>query len=330
MAGKIRWGILGTGSIAGKFAEGLSLAQGAELLAVGSRTQATADAFADRFGIPRRHATYEALAADNQVDIVYVSTPHPFHKANTLLCLEAGKAVLCEKPFAMSAAQAREMVALARRKKLFLMEAMWMRFLPAMVKVRELIAAGRIGAVQMISADFGFRGPWNPQSRLLNAELGGGSLLDVGVYPISLASMILGRFSRVMGLSRIGSTGVDEQAAIVLGNDQGQLASLTCAVRTASPHEACIMGEEGMIRLPGAWWHGTTLTVSSADRNAPAERMDLPYPGNGLCCEAVEVMKCLAAGAAECPVMPLDESVTIMETMDQLREQWGLKYPIEG
>ena len=324
---KIRWGIIGTGHIAKKFAEGLLSLPEAELVAVGSRSQASADDFAAWYGIPHRHATYAGLANDPDVDTVYVATPHPLHKDNSLLCLKAGKAVLCEKPFALNAAQAEEVIKLARAKKLFLMEAMWTRFLPVHVEMRELLAEEAIGDVRMLSADFGFRAEWNPKSRLLNPELGGGALLDVGIYTLSLASAVFGIPTRVTGLAHVGATGVDEQVGIVLGYGQGQLAILSAAVRTESPQEARLLGTEGSIRIHSPFWKPTALTISRAGQDD--ELVDLPYSSNGYNYEAAEVMACLRAGKLESDIMPLDETLAIMKTLDQLRTQWGLKYPME-
>ena len=247
---KIRWGILATGRIAHKFALGLSVLPDAELIAVGSRAQETADAFADRWEVPHRHATYAGLAADPDVAVVYVATPHAFHKQNSLLCLEAGKAVLCEKPMAINAREVEQIVACARGRGLFLMEAMWTRFLPAICKVRELLAEGVLGQVRMVRADFCFRSPWNPEGRLLNPALGGGALLDVGVYTVALAFMVFGGPpAEVTGMTHIGETGVDEQSAMILGYDGGRLAVLACAVRAQAPMEAHIIGTAGWIRI---------------------------------------------------------------------------------
>jgi predicted dehydrogenase len=327
MSNRIRWGIIGTGHIAKKFAEGLLSLPEAELVAVGSRSQASADDFAAWYGIPHRHATYAGLAHDPDVDAVYIATPHPLHKDNSLLCLKAGKAVLCEKPFALNAAQAGEVIKLARAKKLFLMEAMWTRFLPVHVEVRELLAEDAIGDVRMLSADFGFRAEWNPKSRLLNPELGGGALLDVGIYTLSLASQVFGIPTRVTGLAHLGATGVDEQVGMVLGYGQGQLAILSAAVRTDSPQEALLLGTEGSIRIHSPFWKPTALTISKAGQDD--EVVDLPYSSNGYNYEAAEVIACLRAGKLESDIMPLDETLAIAKTMDQLRAQWGLKYPME-
>ena len=326
MPDPIRWGILSTGNIARQFARGLENAPGAELAAVGSRSQEQADAFGDEFDAPRRHASYEDLAADPGVDIIYVATPHPMHEANTRLCLAAGKAVLCEKPFAMNAAQARRMAADARAKGLFLMEAMWTRFLPATVKVREWVRGGAIGDLRMAAADFGFRAPWEPEGRLLNRDLGGGALLDVGCYAISYASMLMQSApGETAGFAHIGETGVDEQGGIVLRYSGGRIALLGCAVRTEMRQEARILGTEGQITAEPFWRATEAVLVA----NGKEERASLPFEGNGYGHQAIEAMRCLRAGETESTVMPLDETIAIMETMDRVRKHWGLRYPAD-
>jgi predicted dehydrogenase len=327
MAQITRWGILGTGRIAGLFATGLASAPGAALIAVGSRTQEAADAFGDRFNIPRRHASYEALAADPDVDVIYVSTPHTRHAENTLLCLNAGKAVLCEKPFALNARQAEEMVALARAKNLFLMEAMWSRYYPAMVEARRLLKEGAIGEQRMLAADLGFRSTVGKEHRLRNPALGGGALLDVGVYPVSFASMIFGEPKTITSQATLGETGVDEQVGIVLGYDDGQFAVLYTSIQVSTLHEATVMGTEGTMRIGLDWHKPTQLTLLRAGQ-AP-DIIALPFEGNGYNYEAVEVMACLHDGKTESAVMPLDESLGSMRTLDTLRGQWGLRYPDE-
>lgn len=327
MTEKIRWGILGTGMIAHKFADGLVVLPDAELIAVGSRSQATADSFADAYNAPHRHASYEALAEDPDVDAVYVATPHTSHRDNSMLCLRAGKAVLCEKPFAINTAQAEEMVALARKEQRFLMEAMWTRFLPGIRRVRQLLEEGVVGEMRMISVDFGFRARLDPQHRLFNPDLGGGSLLDVGVYTVSFASMVFGPPSRITGLAHLGETGVDEQAAVIMGYDQGQLAVLNTAVRTSTPQQALLMGTQGWIRIHPPWWRPDTFTISVPGRDD--ETVHLPFEGNGYNYEAAEVMDCIRSGRLESDIMPLDETLEIMQTLDQIRAQWGLRYPME-
>ncbi|HET6428984.1 MAG TPA: Gfo/Idh/MocA family oxidoreductase [Phycisphaerae bacterium] len=326
MAKKIRWGILGPGKIARKFAEGLKSAKDAELAAVGSRSKDRAEEFGVEFGAARCHGSYEALADDPGVDAVYVATPHPMHKGHSLLCLNAGKAVLCEKPFAINAAEAQEVIAAARAAGVFCMEAMWTRFLPYIVKLRKLLADGAIGEVRMLAADFGFRAGFDPSSRLLDPNLGGGGLLDVGVYPVSLSSMILGEPAEVAALADLGATGVDEQAAYVLKHPGGRLAVLYSAVRTKTPMEAVILGTDGDIRLHSPWWCGQTLTVTAGGK---PETIDLPREGNGYNYEAEEVGRCLRAGRTESDVMPLAETLSVMRTLDAIRAAFGLKYPME-
>jgi dihydrodiol dehydrogenase / D-xylose 1-dehydrogenase (NADP) len=327
MTDTIRWGILGTGAIAKKFAEGLSVLPDAELVAVGSRTQDSADTFGDAYQVSHRHPGYAALASDPDVDVIYIGTPHSLHCENTIMCLEAGKAVLCEKPFAINASQARDMIALAREMGLFLMEAMWSRFLPIIVQVRGLLADGAIGDLRMLSADFGFRADVDPKSRLFDPHLGGGALLDVGIYPISLASMLLGPPTRITSMAHLGETSVDEQAAIIFGYGEGQLAILSTAIRTDSPIEAILLGTKGCVRIHSPWYHGTALTLSVTDHEDVVMR--LPYKGNGYTHEAIEVARCLRDGKLESDTMSLDETLSIMETMDTIRAQWGLSYPME-
>jgi dihydrodiol dehydrogenase / D-xylose 1-dehydrogenase (NADP) len=323
----VRWGILGTGAIARQFFEGLNALPEAEALAVGSRSGTSAEEFAEERGIPRRYASYEELAADPDLDVVYVATPHPFHAANTELCLGAGKAVLCEKPFTVNAVEAERVVGLARERGLFLMEGMWTRFLPLMERVRALISTGGIGEPRILTADFGFRAPLDPASRLFAPDLGGGALLDVGVYCVSLASMVLGQPVRTVGLSHLGETGVDEQAAMILEHEAGRLSNLSIGIRTATPQEATILGTEGYLKIQAPWWRPTTMTISRPGRED--ETVEAPITGNGFNYEAAEVMRCLDEGRNESGIMPLDETLSVMRAMDDLRAAWGLRYPSE-
>jgi predicted dehydrogenase len=324
---RVRWGILGTGRIAADFATGLQALPDAELAAVGSRSAESAAAFADRFGAARRHPSYAALAEDPEVDIVYVATPHPLHHENARTCLEAGKAVLCEKPFTLNAAEARDLVRLAHERGLFLMEAMWTRFLPAVVEVRRLLAAGAIGEARFLTADFGFRKAFDPRHRLFDPALGGGALLDVGVYLASLSSMVFGPPAETRSLSQLGSTGVDERAALLFGYGGGRFAQLTAAIATGTPQEATVVGDGGWIRLHPLWWKATSFTLAAAGREP--ETVVAPYEGNGYTHEAAEAMRCLRAGLPESPGMPLAETVEIIETLDRVRAEWGLRYPGE-
>jgi predicted dehydrogenase len=324
---RVRWGVIGAGSIAGRFSEALAALPEAETLAVGSRSQDSADRFAGAHGFSRAYPSYEALAADPDVDVVYVATPHPFHAENAELCLRAGKAVVCEKPFTVNAAEARRLVGIARERGLFLMEGMWTRFFPLMGRLRRMLSDGTLGEPRMLTVDFGFRADFDPASRLFDPKLGGGAMLDVGVYCVSFASMVLGRPVRGTGLSHLGETGVDEQFAASLEHGGGRLSAITAGTRTASPQEATVLGTEGYARIHGPWWRPEAMTVSWPGREDEIVRE--PAEGNGFGYEAAEVMRCLGAGERESPVMPLDETVSVLETMDALRESWGLRYPGE-
>lgn len=326
MQKKIKWGIMGPGRIAHKFAQSLKCSEAAEITAVGSRSMERAVEFAKQYGINRAYASYAKLAADNDVDIIYVATPHPAHFECALLCLKAGKAVLCEKPFTLNAAETKTLVKTAKSSKLFLMEAMWMRYLPAIVKVRELLTQGEIGEIRMVKADFGNRIPWDPSGRLLNPELGGGALLDVGIYPVSFASMVLGASpTKITGIAYLGETGVDEQFSAVLGYEAGKIAALSGAVRSSLPNEARIIGTEGYVRMPD-FWRASSLELY---QNGKMEKFEIPFRSTGYIHEAEEAMYCLREGLIESSIMPLDESLKIMKILDTLRKQWGLKYPQE-
>jgi predicted dehydrogenase len=326
---KIRWGILSTGFIAGQFARGLSVIEDAELVAVGSRTQASAAAFGAEFNIPNCHASYEELAHDPDVDAIYIGTPHAMHQDNITLCLNAGKHVLCEKPFTINAQQAQTVVALAREKNLFLMEAMWMRFLPIMAQVRAWVADGKIGAIQMIKADFCFRTQFDAQHRLFNPKLGGGALLDVGIYPISLTAMLLGLPQTIRSHVHLGATGVDEQNALLFEYANGAAALLTSAVRTYMPFDALIVGENGHIYIPNFFKAERAVLTMTAGATPGTQTVEIPHKSNGYEYQAMAVGDCLRANQRESAIMPLDETIALMHLMDTIRAEWGLVYPME-
>src|SRR5262249_37339316 len=337
---KVRWGILGTGYIAGLFADGLTAVEDATLVAVGSREQASADKFADRWKAPHRHASYQALANDPDVEAIYIATPHPFHYENTLMCLTAGKHVLVEKPFALNARQAKEMIDLARKKKLFLLEAMWTRYIPAMVQVRKWIKDGEIGDVELVRANLSFMTTFNPKSRLFAPELAGGAMLDVGIYPISFAFMILGTPKTVASTACLGKTGTDDRSSYLFGYDGGKSALLSSAVQLSVPVEAEIIGTKGYIKIEEPWINPRVVTLAKPavgvksslifDGNVyDKQTVNVPTMGNGYNYEAMETGNCIRAGKTESEILPLNESLSIMETMDKIRAQWGLKYPNE-
>ena len=310
----VRWGVIGTGGISPTFAADLELTDSGSVVAVGSRRVETAEEFGERFGVPNRHASYEALVADPEVDAVYVGTPHPMHHPDALLALRAGKPVLVEKPFTMNAAEAEELVATARAEGLFLMEAMWTRFLPHIVEIRRLLADGALGEIVTVTAD---HGQWFAEDRgfrLFAPELGGGALLDLGIYPVSFASMVLGEPERVVALSDPAFTGVDAQTSILLGYASGAHAVLTCTLRAKSPTRAAIVGTEARIEIEGDFYAPAAFTL--IPRDGEPQRFEPPEELRGLRHEADEVARCLGEGLLESPVMPLDETVAIMRTMD--------------
>jgi predicted dehydrogenase len=314
MTEPLGWGLIGTGGIAQSFAADLVYTESGRAAAVGSRHMDSANRFADRLNIPNRHASYEALVADPDVDVVYVATPHPMHHANTLLALHAGKPVLVEKAFTMNATEAEELVATARAEGLFLMEAMWTRFLPHVAEIRRLLAEGALGEVVTVTADHGQWFARDRDFRLFAPELGGGALLDLGVYPVSFASMVLGKPDRIVTLVDPAFTGVDGQTSMLFGYASGAQAVLTCTLFAESPTRGAIVGTDARIEIEGDFYAPTSFDVSS--RTGERTRFEAPHEGRGLWHEAEEVARCLREGLLESPFMPLDESVEIMQTMD--------------
>ena len=315
----LRWGLIGSGQIASAFADDLTLTDSGRVVAIGSRSQESADRFADKFDIPNRHASYEALVADPAVEVVYVGTPHPMHYANALLALEAGKPVLVEKPFTMNADEARQLIDRARSKGLFLMEAMWTRCLPHIVEIGRLLADGALGDIVTVMADHGQFFPKDPASRLFARELGGGVLLDCGVYPVSFASMVLGKPARVVALITPAFTGVDGQTSMLFGFASGAQAVLTCTSSARTPTRAAIVGTEARIEIDSFFYAPSTFTLIRRDGSATL--FEPPHEGNGLHYEADEVARCLRAGLLESPLMPLDETLEIVETLDTVIAQ---------
>ena len=316
MAEPLRWGILSTGGIAHTFASDLRFIDEGVVAAVGSRSLAAADAFGDEFDVPRRYGSYEALVGDPDVDVIYVATPHPFHLANATLALEEGKPVLVEKAFTMNGAEARELVALARSKELFLMEAMWTRHLPHVAKLRELIGEGVLGELVTVEADHGKWFAADPTHRLFAPELGGGAMLDLGVYPVSFASMLLGTPDRITALVDAAFTGVDAQASMLFGYASGAQAVLTCTSSARTATRACVSGTKARVEIDGDFYAPTSFTLIA--RTGERERFEFSSKGRGLHYQAQEVARCLSEGVTESPLMPLDESVAIMDTMDHV------------
>lgn len=323
----LRWGILGTGGIARLFTADLNTA-GLTVAAVGSRTQASADAFAAEFGIPAAHGSYEALAADPDVDVIYISTPHPFHAEGTALALEHGKHVLVEKPFTLNAEEAERVVALAARKGLVVLEAMWTRWLPHMVRVRELIASGLLGDVRTLIADHTQKLPADPAHRIQAPELGGGALLDLGIYPVSFAWDLFGQPTAVHAISSPTPTGVDRQTAIILGFEGGRQAVLHTQLDVRGPNTAVILGTEARIEIDAVWYTPTSFRVIDNANNV-LESYTSEVAGRGMQYQAIALEQMVAAGETSTEVLPPAESIGIMATLDEVRRQIGLRYPSE-
>ena len=321
---KVRWGILGPGGIAEKFAADLALVDGAELAAVGSRSAAKATAFAERFGFDRAYGSYAELAADADVDVVYVATPHAFHFDAAMTCIQAGKAVLVEKPITLDLVSAARLVQAAHSSGVFLMEAMWMRVNPAIRKIAELVEEGAIGWVSAIHADFGLQGPFAAEHRLRDPRLGGGALLDLGVYPIHLVHLIMGAPATVQAWAHLTPERVDENTGVLLGYQQGAVAALTCSINGASRNTASITGTDGRIDIPPGFMVPRSFTLSRPER-AP-ETFEFEFPGNGYQFEAAEVQRCLAAGELESPLVSQTTTLEVMNLLDSIREQIGVYY----
>jgi len=324
----VRWGIAATGGIARAFADALGRVPDAELVAVASRTPARAQEFADEVGAARAHGTYAALADDPDVDVVYVASPHARHHDDAVLYLEHGKHVLCEKPLALNAAQVQAMTDAARRNDRFLMEALWSRFLPAYEELVHLVDHGAIGEVQLVEADFGFRvGEIDPTHRLFDRTQGGGALLDLGIYPLNLAFQVLGHPIAVQAAGTIGTTGVDEQTALVLRHGGDTLSVLKAAIRASYTCTARIAGTAGSIAIPAFMHCPQHLVVQTL---AGERRIEAPMEGNGLHHQVREVHRCVRAGLGESPVMPWSESLALAATMDAVRAQIGLHYDADA
>ena len=328
MAQPVRWGILGTGWIAGQFVGDL-LATGHTVAAVGSRSQESADEFAGRFGITTAHGSYEELAADPAIDAIYIATPHPFHYDNAMLVLAAGKHALVEKSFTVNAREARGIVELAAERNLVVLEAMWTRWLPHMVRIREIIAAGTLGDVRTLLADHTQLLPSDPGHRILDPRLGGGALLDLGIYPVSFAWDLFGEPQSVAAISSPAeSTGVDRQTAILLGYPCGRQAVLYAALDTAGPNRATILGTLARIEIDPVWYSATSFSVLAPDGTV-LERFDEKVESRGMQFEADALERLVASGQLAGAELPPAESVAIMGTLDEVRRQIGLVYPGE-
>ncbi|MGW1542669.1 Gfo/Idh/MocA family protein [Streptomyces sp. NPDC002309] len=337
----VRWGILATGGIASAFTADLVDLPDAEVVAVASRTAESAKAFAERFGIPRAYGDWEALAHDEDVDVVYVATPHAAHRTAAGLALSAGRNVLLEKPFTLNVRQAGELVALARERDRFLMEAMWMYCSPLVRRLKALVDDGAVGEVRSVQADFGLSGHLLPEARngtlpashrLRDPRQGGGALLDLGVYPVSFAHLLLGEPSDIAARAMLSDEGVDLQTSALLSWESGALASVHCSIVGGTPVTASVTGSQGRIDIPHGFFNPDRFVLRRDGRD-PEEFVHDPATGaphNSLKHEAREVMRALRAGETESPLVPLDGTLAVMRTLDAIRDHVGVRYPGEA
>lgn len=325
MKKNIKWGIIGVGKIAEKFATDLKSVKNAQLHAVASSSSLDrAKDFAERHDAPYFYDSYERIFQTPDLDAIYIATPHTSHAENTLLCLKNKIPVLCEKPFAMNLKQVQTMVEAARENDTFLMEAMWTRFIPAIQKTLDLIAEGRIGKVRNVQADFGFNAPFLPERRLLNPNLGGGALLDIGIYPAYLSLLLLGYPSEIRAVSNFGETGIDETTSFVLGYKNEATANLSCTLKSRTLTEALIYGENGYIHIEGRFMEAKRITLYEADKKPV--KFNFPRKTFGYNFEIEEVNACLREGKKESEKMPLSMSVKLISLLDEVREKAGIFY----
>jgi len=323
----INWALVGAGGISNKFLEGLRAADG-NPVAIVSRSLERAKEFASKNNIEKYFDNYDQMLEDPSIDVVYIGTPHPTHKDLTIRALNAKKAVLCEKPSAINAAELKEMVKAARENNCFFMEAMWTRFLPPLLAVRNWLSQGCIGDVKTVHANFGYNTPYVPESRIFDPYQGGGALLDAGIYPLSLISMVFGGKKPVDIKSQLflGESGTDEEAAVILSYGGHRIAFAAAANRTELTNDAWIFGTKGKILVPKfIWGRAATLILDGKED----EHFNGEIISNGFNYEAIEVMNCIKEGKIESSVMTWDESIVLMEIMDTIRAQWNFRYPSE-
>lgn len=321
----LRWGILATGGIAHLFTSDLRTA-GLDVRAVGSRRPEAAAQFAQTFDIDRAHGSYEALVADPDIDIIYIATPHSHHLETAALALEHGKHVLIEKPVTLDADQARAIGDLAADNRLLAMEAMWTRYLPHMIRIREIIAAGTLGQIRALHADHTQRITADPAHRLNALELGGGALLDLGIYPVSFAWDILGAPETITAAGRLGDTGADTEVGTVFTHAGGAVSTTLTSSRAAGPNTAHIIGTEARIDIDRVWYCPTSFRVTAPDGTV-LETYETPVPGRGMQYQALYAEQLIAAGRTDSDLLPFADSIRIMGTLDEIRAQIGVHYP---
>lgn len=324
MSKKYNWGIIGLGKIAHKFAEDLLLVEEANLFGVASRNSEKAKSFSEKFRADKYYGTYQELADDPQIDVVYIATPHPFHFENTMMCLEAGKAVLCEKAFGMNSSEVEQMIAKAKEKNLFLMEALWTRFIPATEEMIALLNKGLIGDLKTVRADFGFKAEFDADKRLYNKKLGGGALLDIGIYPVFLSLLTLGKPKEIKALAQMSSTGIDENIMMLFNYPNKKSAILDASLVATTPVEAWLHGDKGSLKMHRNFHH--TEEISYYKGSDLVENYQFKYIGNGYYHEIEEVIKCLKTGKIESEKIPHSFSLDLIKTLDRIREIIGLRY----
>ena len=325
MAKDYRWGIIGPGKIAHRFADAIRNVSGSGIYAVASRDRKRGEEFAATYNVPVMYGHYEDLVNDPSVDVVYIATPHSFHQEHTLLCLNKKKPVLCEKPMSVNFKSTLKMVAAARRNNTFLMEAMWTRFMPATLKVMELIREGKIGEIKYIRGDFGDRFPFEPKSRVYDLKLGAGSILDIGIYPLFLILLILGKPDAIKSFAHLAKTGADVLACAMLYYNNGQLATMLSSTILHTPITAEIMGTDGTLTLHSFWYN--TKSISLTRMGEEPQLFSVPYRGNGFEFQIQEVIQCLDRGDQESSLMSLDFTLLLSKTMDDICRQCGIQYP---
>jgi len=318
-----KWGLLGPGKIARKFAKGLTEVPGAELYAVASRSEAKAEEFAKEFNATKFYGSYADLVKDEELDIIYIATPHVFHYEQSLLCLKHKKAVLCEKPFAMNKEQVNEMILTAKKENVFLMEALWTYFLPHYQYVLELVKSEKFGKVKGLEADFGFEAPFLPEKRLFNKDLGGGSLLDIGIYPVFAALSLLGKPTTISAQAEFSETGVDESCSIIFNYQNGVRANLLSTIDKTTPTTATITFEKAKLTINRRFHEPTSVTVL---HNNQEETISFDVKTNGYNFEAEHVQQMLAQGRTESTVMSFEKSLELIGLLDEIREEIGLVY----
>lgn len=324
----IKWGIIGAGKISSSFAAALNSLQDAQITAVASRSIEKAKEFAERYNIKKAYGSYEELAKDPEIDVVYIGTPHTEHKDNSALCIINGKAVLCEKPFTLNQKESEYLIDLAKKHNVFIMEAMWTKFLPVTNVVKKWLQEKVIGEVKYFNISFGYQAEFDPKSRLFDPNLAGGALMDVGIYPITYVIHMMDRLpDKVVSNAYLGRSGVDEINTISFLYNNGVIADLSSAVAANTGFNAVIVGDNGKIVVPNFWMADSAELYDSNGKLLDA--FLLPFTENGYVYEAEEVNRCLREGRKESEILPLQDTLDIIKLMDKIRADWGLVYPQE-